>query len=107
MYLKVGKKGEKTMNIKNLKQHIITGPEDGQTIAFIKNQDVYLVQADGMSDALIRLQKMGIANTGDWMLSNDKAVLIPGVWEYQQAVYIGDMNQDQIDELAQQLREAA
>ena len=94
------------MNIKDYKHVVISGPEDGQTVAMLVDNTAYLIQCDGMSDAFnIMNKKYGIF-TGDWMLSCDKAVLIPGVWEYEMAVCIRDMDSLQVEELAQQLRDA-
>lgn len=94
------------MNIKDYKHVVISGPEDGQTVAMLVDNTAYLIQCDGMSDAFrIMERKYGIF-TGDWMLSCDKAVLIPGVWEYEMAVCIKDMDSLQVEELAQQLRDA-
>jgi hypothetical protein len=92
------------MNIKNLKQHIITGPEDGQTIAMIVDNTAYLIQTHGMSDAIFRMKREFGIQTHEWMLSCDKAVLIPGIWEYQMAVCIKGMNEDQVADLADQLK---
>lgn len=94
------------MNIKDYKHVVISGPEDGQTVAMLVDKTAYLIQCDGLSDAFrIMERKYGIF-TGDWMLSRDKAVLIPGVWEYEMAVCIKDMDSLQVEELAQQLRDA-
>jgi len=72
-----------------MKQKVFGGVEDGTEHALIKGDTVYLVQAHGMSDALIRAQKIGIAKTDEWTLTNEKAVLIPGIWEYDMAVING------------------
>ena len=77
------------MNIDKLKQKVYPGAEDGSEFALIKNDVVHLIQAHGMSDAIIRAKNLGIANTNEWKLSKDKAVLIPGLWEYEMAVYNG------------------
>ena len=95
------------MNIDKMKQKVYAGVEDGSEFAFVKNDVVHLIQAHDMGDALCRAQNLGIAKTNEWMLSNDKAVLIPGIWEYEMAVCIQGLNEDQIADLAQQLREAA
>jgi len=93
------------MNIKDFK--IVTmGGGDGQTIAMLVDKIAYLIQCDGMSDAIFQMNKKYGIFTGDWMLSTDKAVLIPGVWEYQMAVCIKDMDNVQTEKLANQLREA-
>ena len=94
------------MDISKLKQVVISGPEDGQTIAMIVDNTAYLIQTHGMSDALFRMKREHGIETCDWMLSCDKAVLIPGVWEYEMAVCIKDMDSLQVEELAQQLRDA-
>ena len=94
------------MDISNLKQVVMSGPEDGQTIAMIVDNTAYLIQTHGMSDAIFRMKREHGIQTHEWMLSCDKAVLIPGIWEYQMAVCIKDMNEDQTEQLAQQLRDA-
>jgi len=94
------------MDISNLKQVVMSGPEDGQTIAMIVDNTAYLIQTHGMSDALFRMKREHGIQTHEWMLSCDKAVLIPGIWEYQMAVCIKDMDSLQVEELAQQLRDA-
>ena len=94
------------MDISNLKQVVMSGPEDGETIAMIVDNTAYLIQTHGMSDALFRMKREHGIQTHEWMLSCDKAVLIPGIWEYQMAVCIKDMNEDQTEQLAQQLRDA-
>jgi len=94
------------MDISNLKQVVMSGPEDGETIAMIVDNTAYLIQTHGMSDAIFRMKREHGIQTHEWMLSCDKAVLIPGIWEYQMAVCIKDMNEDQTEQLAQQLRDA-
>ena len=94
------------MNIKDYKHVIMSGPEDGETIAMIVDNTAYLIQTHGMSDALFRMKREHGIQTHEWMLSCDKAVLIPGIWEYQMAVCIKDMDSLQVEELAQQLRDA-
>ena len=84
----------------------MSGPEDGETIAMIVDNTAYLIQTHGMSDAIFRMKREHGIQTHEWMLSCDKAVLIPGIWEYQMAVCIKDMNEDQTEQLAQQLRDA-
>ena len=93
------------MNIKDYKK-VMMGGGDGPTIAMLVDKTAYLIQCDGMSDAIFQMNKKYGIFTGDWMLSNDKAVLIPGVWEYQMAVCIQDMDNVQTEKLANQLREA-
>ena len=94
------------MDISNMKQVVMSGPEDGQTIAMIVDNTAYLIQTHGMSDALFRMKREHGIETCDWMLSCDRAVLIPGIWEYQMAVCIKDMNEDQVADLAEELRQA-
>jgi len=77
------------MNIKDLKTKVYPGVEDGSDYALIKNNVVHLIQAHGISDAIIRAKNLGIANTHEWKLSKDKAVLIAGIWEYEMAVFNG------------------
>ena len=77
------------MNIKDLKTKVYPGAEDGTEFALIKNKVVHLIQAHGMSDAIIRAKNLGIANTNQWVLKKEKAVLIPGLWEYEMAVFNG------------------
>ena len=92
------------MDISNLKQVVMSGPEDGETIAMIVDNTAYLIQTHGMSDAIFRMKREYGIETGDWMLSNAKAVLIPGIWEYQMAVCIKDMDNVQTEQLAEQLK---
>ena len=94
------------MDISNMKQVVMSGPEDGQTIAMIVDNTAYLIQTHGMSDAIFRMKREHGIQTHEWMLSCDRAVLIPGIWEYQMAVCIKDMDSLQVEELAQQLRDA-
>ena len=77
------------MNIKDLKTKVYPGIEDGSDYALIKNNVVHLIQAHGMSDAIIRAHNLGIAKSNQWKLSKDKAVLVAGIWEYEMAVYNG------------------
>lgn len=91
------------MDISKMKHVVISGPEDGQTIAMIVDNTAYLIQTHGMSEALFRMKQHGI-QTHEWMLSCDKAVLIPGIWEYEMAVCIKGMNSLQVKELAEQLK---
>ena len=92
------------MNIDKMKRKVYAGVDDGAEFALIKNDVVHLIQAHGMSDALCRAHNLGIAKTNEWMLSNAKAVLIPGIWEYQMAVCIKDMDNVQTEQLAEQLK---
>ena len=77
------------MNIDKLKTKTYPAIEDGSEFALIKNNVVHLIQAHGMSDAIIRAHNLGIAKSNEWKLSNEKAVLIPGIWEYDMATFIG------------------
>ena len=72
------------MNIKDLKRVVIQGPEDGTTYALVepKNNAVYLVMADTLEDALKRVPH------NQYTVSQDKAILVPGSWEYDMA-FIG------------------
>ena len=94
------------MDISKLKTVALNGPEDGQEIAFIVDDTAYIVRTHGMSEAIFRMKRDFGIQTHEWMLSCDKAVLIPGVWEYEMAVCIKGMNSLQVKELAQQLRDA-
>ena len=76
------------MDISKMKTVAMGGVSDGSEHAMIVGKTVYLVQAHGMSDALIRMQKKGF-KTEQWKLSNEKAVLIPGLWEYDMATFQG------------------
>jgi len=95
---------EQTMDISNLKQVVMSGPEDGQIVAMLVDNTAYLIQTHGMSDAIFRMKRDYGIQTHDWMLSNDKAVLIPGIWEYKMAVCIKDMDNVQTEQLAEQLK---
>ena len=77
------------MNIDKLKTKTYPAIEDGSEFALIKNNVVHLIQAHGMSDAIIRAHNLGIAKSNEWKLSNEKAVLIPGIWEYDMATFNG------------------
>lgn len=77
------------MNINKMKQKVYPGAEDGSEFALIKNNVAHLIQAHGMSDAIIRAHNLGIAKTNQWVLKKEKAVLIPGIWEYEMAVFNG------------------
>ena len=92
------------MDISNMKQVVISGPEDGQTVAMLVDNTAYLIQCDGISDAFLRMKRDYGIETCDWMLSNAKAVLIPGIWEYEMAVCIRGMNSIQTKKLAEQLK---
>lgn len=88
MYL-IDKQMEKIMNIENLKQVVLGGVEDGREFAMIKGKTAYIIQAHGMSDALIRMHNMGIGKTEQWKISNEKAVIVPGIWEFDMATFTG------------------
>jgi hypothetical protein len=77
------------MNIDKLKTKTYPAIEDGSEFALIKNNVVHLIQAHGMSDAILRAHNLGIAKSNEWKLSNEKAVLIPGIWEYDMATFNG------------------
>jgi len=77
------------VNIDKLKTKTYPAIEDGSEFALIKNNVVHLIQAHGMSDAIIRAHNLGIAKSNEWKLSNEKAVLIPGIWEYDMATFAG------------------
>lgn len=77
------------MNIDKLKTKTYPAIEDGSEFALIKNNVVHLIQAHGMSDAILRAHNLGIAKSNEWKLSNEKAVLIPGIWEYDMATFAG------------------
>jgi len=91
------------MDISKFKIVTLNGPEDGEEIAFIVDDKAYIVKTHGMSDALLRMKREFGIHTHDWMLSNDKAILIPGIWEYEMAVCIKDMDNVQTEQLADQL----
>ena len=92
------------MNISKMKQVLLSGAEDGQTVAMLVDNTAYLIQCHGMSDAFLRMKREHGIETCDWMLSNAKAVLIPGIWEYEMAVCIRDMDNVQTEQLAEQLK---
>ena len=76
------------MDISKMK-HVFLGAGDGQSVAMIVDKTAYLVQCDGMGDALQLMKKKYNIPTSDWKLSNAKAVIIPGVWEYPMATFQG------------------
>jgi len=75
------------MDISKMKQKLVQGPEDGSIFALIKDKIAYLVTAHGMEEAKHRLAMMNVARADRWLPSNNKAVLIPGIWEYEMATY--------------------
>jgi hypothetical protein len=77
------------MNIDKMKQKVYPGIEDGAEYALIKNNVAHLIQAHGMSDAIIRAHNLGIAKSNQWKLTKEKAVLVAGIWEYEMAVFNG------------------
>jgi|TARA_B110000977_G_C10752946_1_gene367613 hypothetical protein len=77
------------MDISKMKKVMVTGPSDGHEHALIKGNTVYLVMAHGIEEAKMRLEKMKIAPTDRWLPSEEKAVLIPGLWEYKMATFQG------------------
>ena len=91
------------MDISKFKIVTLNGPEDGHEIAFIVDKTVYIVRTHGMSEAIFRMKREFGIQTHEWMLSCDKAILIPGVWEYKMAVCIKDMDNVQTEQLADQL----
>lgn len=91
------------MDISKFKIVTLNGPEDGEEIAFIVDDKAYIVRTHGMSEAIMRMKREFGIQTCDWMLSCDKAILIPGVWEYKMAVCIKDMDNVQTEQLADQL----
>ena len=77
------------MNIKDMKTKMINGPEDGTIFALIKNDLVYLVTAHSGVEAMHRSRKDEEWRRADrWLPSNKKAVLIPGIWEYEMFQYV-------------------
>ena len=78
------------MNIKNMKTvKMINGPSDGTIFALIKEDTVYLVTAHEADDAIKRLNKRLRIVGNKWLPRNEKAVLIPGIWEYEMFQFIG------------------
>ena len=77
------------MNINKMKKKVYAGVDDGAEFALIKNNVVHLIQAHGISDAIIRAHNLGIAKSNQWKLMKEKAVLVAGIWEYEMAVYNG------------------
>ena len=80
---------EKIMNIENLKQVVLGGVEDGREFALIKGKTAYIVQAYDMGDAICRLHNMGIADSESWSRNTEKAVIVPGIWEFDMATFVG------------------
>ena len=77
------------MNIDKMKKKVYAGVDDGAEFALIKNDVVHLIQAHGISDAILRANNLGIAKSNQWKLTKEKAVLVAGIWEYEMAVYNG------------------
>ena len=77
------------MNINKMKKKVYAGVDDGAEFALIKNNVVHLIQAHGISDAILRAHNLGIAKSNQWKLTKEKALLVAGIWEYEMAVYNG------------------
>ena len=88
MYL-IDKQMEKIMDIANLKQVVLGCIEDGREFALLKGKTAYIVQAYDMGDAICRLHNMGIADSESWKRNTEKAVIVPGIWEFEMATFIG------------------
>jgi len=74
------------MDISKMNKKVIGQPGDGTEYALLKGNTVYMISAQDITEAMIKLNKQqGVPN--NWKVSEEKAVLIPGIWEYQMATY--------------------
>jgi len=74
------------MDISKMNKKVIGQPGDGTEYALLKGNTVYMISAQDITEAMAKLKKQaGVPNS--WKVSEEKAVLIPGIWEYQMATY--------------------
>ena len=74
------------MDISKMNKKVIGQPGDGTEYALLKGNTVYMISAQDITEAMAKLKKQqGVPNS--WKVSTEKAVLIPGIWEYQMATY--------------------
>ena len=74
------------MDISKMNKKVIGQPGDGTEYALLKGNTVYMISAQDITEAMAKLKKQaGVPNS--WKVSAEKAVLIPGIWEYQMATY--------------------
>ena len=74
------------MDISKYNRVVFAGPGDGAEYALIKGQSVYMISAQDINEAMAKLNKQqGVPNT--WKVLAEKAVLIPGLWEYDCATF--------------------
>ncbi len=77
------------MDISKMNRKVFAQPGDGAEYALIKGKTVYMISAQDIEEAMAKLKKQaGVPN--NWKLSNEKAVLIPGIWEYDMATFQGE-----------------
>lgn len=76
------------MDISKMNKKVFAQPGDGAEYALIKGKTVYMISAQDIEEAMAKLKKQaGVPN--NWKVSTEKAVLIPGIWEYQMATFQG------------------
>ena len=76
------------MDISKMNKKVIGQPGDGTEYALLKGNTVYMISAQDITEAMAKLNKQqGVPNS--WKVSEEKAVLIPGIWEYQMATFNG------------------
>ena len=78
------------MDISKMTIRTVQGPEDGTTHALVKGDTAILVPAYSMEEAQERVAQAKVAPNKGWVASTEKAVHIPGVWEYDMATFQGE-----------------
>lgn len=91
------------MDISKLKRVVIGGVDDGAEYALIVGNTVYIVQAHSMYDAIKRMKTEANIDDNEWIISKAKAVLVPGIWEYELAVCNRGMASQQVIDLVNEL----
>lgn len=77
------------MDISKMNKKVFAQPGDGAEYALIKGKTVYMISAQDIDEAMAKLKKQaGVPN--NWKVSTEKAVLIPGIWEYDMATFQGE-----------------
>tara|TARA_R110000772_G_scaffold252469_1_gene367883 strand:+ start:2484 stop:2729 length:246 start_codon:yes stop_codon:yes gene_type:complete len=79
------------MDISKMNRMVRPSTGDGNEYAIIIRDVVNIIKGQDIYDAIDTAVKLGICKKGycHVPLDSEKAVLIPGVWEYPMAVYNG------------------
>tara|TARA_R110002126_G_scaffold58183_1_gene153723 strand:- start:586 stop:828 length:243 start_codon:yes stop_codon:yes gene_type:complete len=75
------------MDIAKIDIKLIQGGGDGPAFALIKNNVAYMFVAENINEAILKAEKKGIGKKNQWKISKNKAVQIPGIWEYEMAEF--------------------